>query len=179
MNPYYKQSVLLLGGVLPLVLVVALLGVVFHYRGKLEETYKQRKNNYAKVLQKEEERKALEEKVNSQRPHLERWDSLLNTPSSTYANELIGAAQKRYKGKEFALTSFRQSGNGGSIGVASKQDSVKLDLAFRGTFSALQNTFLELETKMPQLQLDELSLAPNGNVLNAKVIYSAWEKNEK
>ena len=66
----------------------------------------------------------------------------------------------------------------GGIGAVSGQPSVQLALAFRGTFGALQSTFLELETKMPQLQLDSMKLSPQrtGNVLEAQLLYTAWEK---
>ena len=178
MNPFYKQSILGIGVAFPLVVVIALLTVVSHYRGRLEKTYKERKIIYAGFRMQEEQRKALEKKVSEQEPHMVRWLSLMKEPSSSTANEFIGEAQKRYQGKEFVLTSFRRTTAAGGIGAVSNQDSVQLALAFRGTFGALQHTFLELETKMPQLQLDSMKLAPqnNGNVLEASLIYTAWEK---
>ena len=55
---------------------------------------------------------------------------------------------------------------------------VQLHFAFRGTYRALQTAFLELETRMPQLQLDsiKLSRSANQNVLNAAVVYTTWQK---
>jgi len=178
MNPYYKQSVMGIGVAAPLVLVVALLALASHYRGKLEKTYEQRKVTYGSFRKNEEARVALERKVREQDPHMKRWLGLLEEPSSSTANELIGAAQKRYGGKEFVLTSFRRTSTAGGIGAVSGQPSVQLALAFRGTFGALQSTFLELETKMPQLQLDSMKLSPQhtGNVLEAQLLYTAWEK---
>lgn len=181
MNPYYKQSVIVLGVVAPLALIVILLGVAFNYLGKLEKTYEQRKVTYAGFQKHEQQREVLEKKVSEQEVHMGRWNKLLSEPSSTSVNDLIGQAQKRYEGKKFVLTSFRRTGTSGGIGSVSDQQSVQLVLAFRGTFSALQNTFLELETKLPQLQLDSMLLSPKpgANVLEAKLNYSAWEKESK
>ena len=178
MNPFYKKSILGLGVAAPLVLVLVLVTLVSHYRGKFEKTYEQRKITYASYRKNEEQRVALERQVREQEPHMKRWSRLMKEPSSSTANELIGEAQKRYAGKEFVLTSFRRTTTAGGIGAVSGQPSVQLALAFRGTFGALQNTFLELETKMPQLQLDSMKLAPqnNGNVLEAQLLYTAWEQ---
>ena len=51
-------------------------------------------------------------------------------------------------------------------------------MAFRGTFRTMQRAFLELETRMPQLQLQELRIDPSSSqssLLNFQVIYTAWE----
>lgn len=180
MNPFYKQSVIVLGVVAPLLLVIVLLGVASNYRAKLEATYKQRKVVYAGFRKHEEQREVLEKKVKEQEVHMLRWNKLMSEPSSTTVNDLIGQAQKKFEGKKFVLTSFRRSPSGG-IGAVNSQASVKLVLAFRGSFTALQTTFLELETKMPQLQLDSMSLKPSkaGNVLDAYLSYTAWEKDSK
>ena len=180
MNDYYKQSVLGLGVAAPFVLMVALIGVVFHQKSTLEKTFKERKVKYASFKQYEQKRTALKKKVDEQAPHMTRWMALMQEPSSSQVNVFVSETQKRYKGKEFQLTSFRRAKNSGGYGAASAQSSVQLELAFRGTFSALQHTFLELETKMPQLQLNSLSLLPQGNspVLQAKINYTAWERNQ-
>lgn len=178
MNPYYKQSVIGLGVAAPLLVIIVLLGVAFNYLGKLERTYEKRKVTYASFREHEKQREMLEKKVSEQDVHMVRWSKLMSEPSSTTVNDLVGQAQKKYEGKKFVLTSFRRAGTAGGIGSVSGQRSVQLILAFRGTFSALQNTFMELETKMPQLQLDSMSLSPKSgsNVLEAQLKYTAWEK---
>ena len=54
-------------------------------------------------------------------------------------------------------------------------------MVFRGTFRTMQRAFLELESRMPQLQLQELRIDPSPNqqnqapLLNFQVNYTAWE----
>jgi hypothetical protein len=51
-------------------------------------------------------------------------------------------------------------------------------LSFRGTYRSVQRAFLALETRMPQLQLQELRITPNVNqpsMHNVQVSYTAWE----
>jgi hypothetical protein len=180
MNDYYKQSVLGIGVAAPFVVLIALLGVVFHYKGNLEDTFKERKVKHASFKQYEQRRAELKKKVDEQAPHMVRWLGVMQEPASSQVNTFVSEAQKTYEGKEFQLTSFRRATASGGIGAASAQNSVQLELSFRGTYSALQNTFLELETKMPQLQLDRLSLIPQSNapVLQAKMTYTAWERKQ-
>ena len=120
----------------------------------------------------------LERKVQSQAPHMHRWMSLFEQPAATSVNTFSRDFQKDYDATHFQQTAFRPTTVAGGIGGASQQPSIQLHFAFRGTYRALQTAFLELETKMPQLQLDsiKLSRAANQNVLNAAVVYTTWQK---
>ena len=69
-------------------------------------------------------------------------------------------------------------GGSGGIGSASAQNSSQIRMGFRGTFRTLQRAFLELETRMPQLQLESISLQPvstSGFLLTAQITYTAWQ----
>ena len=60
----------------------------------------------------------------------------------------------------------------------SAQKSSQIRIAFRGTFRTMQRAFLELETRMPQLQLQDLKIDPSSSgsaLLNFQVTYTAWE----
>ena len=171
MNPYYKESVFVFGLVAPVLFVVVGLGMGLHFRGKLESTYEARRNHHRTYKTVEKERGALEEKVQSQAPHMHRWMSLFEQPAATSVNTFFREFQKEFDATHFQQTAFRPTSTAGGIGGASKQPSIQLNFAFRGTF-------LELETRMPQLQVDsiKLSRASNQNVLNANVVYTTWQK---
>ena len=115
--------------------------------------------------------------MNRQDPHMKRWMALFEKPTAATVNAFLAEVQKKFGGQEFQQTAFRRTASAGGIGGASAQPSIQIQLAFRGTYRALQNAFVELETSMPQLQLDSLKLAPNSNrkVLNADLVYTAWQ----
>ena len=178
MNPHYKESVFVFGLVAPVLFVVVGLGLGLHFRGKLESTYEARRNHHRTYKIVEKERGALEEKVQAQAPHMHRWMSLFEQPAATSVNTFFREFQKEFDATHFQQTAFRPTSTAGGIGGASKQPSTQLNFTFRGTFRALQTAFLELETRMPQLQVDsiKLSRASNQNVLNANVVYTTWQK---
>lgn len=178
MNPLYKQSVLTFGVIIPVVIVTVLLVAAINIRGKLEAEFDQRELNFSQYKRVQVERKVLEDKVRDQEPHMNRWMSLFTKATSTDVNSLLGEIQKQFKGTELQQTAFRQGTSSGGIGGASAQPSVQIQLGFRGTYRALQTAFLELETRMPHLQLDSLKFTvhPNRQVLNAEINYTAWQK---
>ncbi|NNC88137.1 MAG: hypothetical protein HKN82_06715 [Akkermansiaceae bacterium] len=177
MNPFYKEPVIVFGGVAPLVAVVVAFVVLFNYKGKLETEHRMKQRSYEEVQKVVRERQRLEAKVDEQAPYLNSWMSLFEKPTATSVNGFLGAVQKKFGGEEFQQTAFRRSSSSSGIGSASAQPSIQIQLAFRGTYSALQNAFVELETSMPQLQLDSIKITPNANrkVLNADLVYTAWQ----
>ena len=177
MNEYYKQPVVVLGVVLPLLGLILILAVSAKYRSKLEDTYEARKKEHVKVQAFTKQRETLEAQIGQQEPFLTRWMALFDKPVDSSITAVMNDVQSRYSGKELNLTSFNRSPSAGGIGSASKQPAVQLKLAFRGTYRGLQNAFLEVETRMPHLQLDLLKLRKEDqqNVLNAELTYTAWQ----
>lgn len=177
MNEYYKQPVVILGVALPLLGLVLILAVSAGYRSKLEKTYEFRKGEHVKLQTLTKQRERLEEQIGRQQPYMSRWMSLFDKPADSAITSLLNDVQTQYASTELDLTSFNRSSASGGIGGASKQSAVQLKLAFRGTYRGLQNAFLEVETRMPHLQLDLLKLKKesNQNMLNADLTYTAWQ----
>jgi len=178
MNPFYKKPVIAFGLVAPLLVIVVLLGIGLNYKAGLEKTYADRKSGYSDYQRTQMVREGLEETVRIQEPIMHKWMSLFETATASRVNEILGEVQKRFPGEEFQQTSFRRTNATSGIGGASAQPSVQLELKFRGTYRGLQNAFLDLETHMPQLQLDMLKIQQetNRNVLTADLTYTAWQK---
>lgn len=178
MNPYYKQPIVVFGLAAPLLLIAVAFGGILHFKDKFEKTYEERLSNYTQYRKNEQVREGLESVVMGQKSTLGTWMKLFETPTASRVNSLLGEVQKRFSGDEFQQTSFQRLTSTGGIGGASTQQSVQLQLKFRGTYRGLQNAFLELETQMPQLQLDMLKLKQetDRNLLSAELNYTAWEK---
>ena len=177
MNPYYKESVFFFGVIIPLLVVVSVFVIMLRYKGKLEDSYRLKKSAYVEIQKIEKQRLALESKVATQDPHMKRWMALFDKPTASSVNGFLTQVQKKFAGEEFQQIAFRRGNSSGGIGGASAQPSIQIQLGFRGTYSALQNAFVELETSMPQLQLDSMKVTPNVNrkVLNADLVYTAWQ----
>lgn len=176
----YKQPIILFGIVIPLVIAAVLIGACVMVKGKFQTSYDNKARYFVGHEQSRMGALGIEAQLNRERKHLERWDELLSEETSSHLAtnlRLIGAA---LPDKEFQQTAFERLGNSSGFGSASAQKSSGLKLSLRGTYRTVQRAFLELETRMPNLQLQELKMDPNlsadSALLNFQVTYTAWEK---
>jgi hypothetical protein len=174
----YRQSIILFGIVAPVLVAAIMVGVAFLVKSKMTASFENKLRSYKSYEQDRLGGLAIETQVTRQRGHLERWKhDLSEETASTVATNLRNITE-RLPNKEIQQTAFeRPTGNGG-FGAASAQKSSQIRISFRGTYRTLQRAFLELETAMPQLQLQELRMDPStgqSTQLNFQVTYTAWE----
>ena len=105
------------------------------------------------------------------------WDTLLKTSDVGSVSALLKKISARHGGgdkfeqKEFAFVD-RATG----IGASSQQNSVTYNISMTGTYQALQQSLLSLESRLPNLSLNSIDLKPQngGQLLEAEISYSAW-----
>jgi len=178
---FYRQSIILFGIVLPVLACALLAAVGFTLKSKTLESY----DNKQTLYRSHEINRVLalnsEKKITIQRPHLVHWNELLAEDPASAVNINLRAIAEILPAKEFQKTAFERSPGRSGFGAAVAQPSSQLRIVFRGTFRTMQHAFLELETRMPQLQLQDLRIDPNSNpqnpsaLLSYQVSYTAWE----
>jgi hypothetical protein len=174
----YRQSIIFFGIVVPILIAAAVVGVGFGLRSKMTESFVNKETNYKTFRQSNMAVKEIEFKVKRERPHLERWNELLSQETASAVASNLREISEKLPNKEIQQTAFERPSGKGGFGSVSAQNSAQLRIALRGTFRTLQRAFLELETRMPNLQLNELRLDPsttNPSQLNFQVTYTAWE----
>lgn len=178
---YYRDSIIIFGIVLPLLVLGLLLGACYAAKANVADSFTN-KQNLSKTFEVSRRKTAeIETKIVNQRGHLDRWNSLLEEESASAVNTHLSAIAKILPSKEYQKGGFDRTTGAAGLGAATAQRSSQIRLSFRGTFRTMQRAFLELETRMPQLQLQELRIVPNpvqqGQVplLTFQVIYTAWE----
>ena len=147
-------------------------------KNKMTASYEMKKENYQSHHKARSTAEKLEEKVIVIRPHLERWDEQLNKETSSEVVSNLREIISTLPEKEIQQTAFDPSNNSGGLGKASAQPSSQVRIGFRGTYRSLQKAFLELETRMPHLQLEDCSIQPvatSGFLLSLQVTYTAWK----
>lgn len=174
----YRQSIILFGIVLPLVAAVGLAGVGVYVKSRVTTSFAQkekssRTHEIGRIAAYE-----LESRVARQRTHLDRWAQQLSQETASTVTSNLREISEKLPAKEIQLTAF-DPGPSGGLGAASAQNSSQLRISLRGTFRTMQQAFLELETRMPQLQLQELRMdasSTQSSLVNFQVSYTAWEK---
>lgn len=179
MNPRYKFGIIGLGVVLPLLGILIAVGVMFSQKKRIDKEYAERKTIYTQNKNTEMQTAAIARQLKSYEAKSGQWDVLLEESSLGTVTGILKEVSQAFEGSNsFKQDNFSFVNKETGIGAVSEQPSLSFTLAFSGTFSALQESLLTLESKMPNLSLNSLELSPqtNGPLLEAKLSYSAWTK---
>ena len=174
----YRQTIILFGIVLPLLIAVAIGGIGYMLKAKMSASYENKQKTFKSYEQARLAGIDVEAQVTRQRSHLDRWNEQLSQETASAVATNLRKIAERLPSKEIQQTAFERPSATGGFGSVSAQKSSQLRIAFRGTYRSLQRAFLELETRMPQLQLQEFRIDPattQSTLLNFQVTYTAWE----
>lgn len=175
---YYRQTIILFGVVVPIVIAAAVVGAGSLIKSKMTDSFTAKENNFKGYEQGRIAALDIEGQVIRERQHLARWNSQLSEETASAVATNMREIGDGLPSKEIQQTSFERPSTNGGFGSASAHNSSQIRMAFRGTFRTLQRAFLALETRMPQLQLQEFHMEANttqSSMLNLQVTYTAWE----
>jgi hypothetical protein len=175
---YYRQPIILFGIVVPILLAAVVVGLGSFLKSKMTASFDHKQRNYTTYEQGRVGALEIESQVARERQHLDRWNVQLSEETASAVATNLREISEGLPGKEIQQTAFERPNGNSGFGSVSAQNSSQIRIAFRGTFRTLQRAFLALETRMPQLQLQELRIDPNStqsSLLNFQVTYTAWE----
>lgn len=174
----YRQPIALFGLVIPIVVSAVLVGVFYEIQSNMAESFENKLKAYKTFEMGRKSGQLIEKEVISQRGHIERWSKQMSEETASTVTTNLREISEHLPGKEIQQTAFERPSGKGGFGSVTAQNSSQIRIAFRGTFRTMQRAFLELETRMPQLQLQLLRIDPNAGVsslLKFEVSYTAWE----
>ena len=174
----YRQTIALFGIIVPVAATAALVGICFLLKSQMAESFDNKQKNFKTYESGRLAGLEIEAEVTRQRQHIERWNAQLSQETASAVTTNLREISEHLPSKEIQQTAFERPSSNGGFGTISAQSSSQIRIAFRGTFRTMQRAFLELETRMPRLQLQELKIDPSTNqssLLNFQVTYTAWE----
>lgn len=174
---HYRQSIILFGFVLPLIVAAVFVAAVGFIRARTLASFGQKNAHFASYESNRHQALAIEAAIGKQRASVEDWNKVLQQETASNVSLQLREISAKLPAKEFQQTSFSRPTNAGGLGTVTAQKSALLDLSFRANFRSMQRAFLELESRLPQLQLNELRIdrTPQASNLNFQVNYTAWE----
>lgn len=174
----YRQPIIVFGIVIPFIAAAVLVGIFFTIQSKMAASFENKEKTYKTFEMGRQNGEKIEKQVISQREHIERWSSQMSQETASTVTTNLREISEHLPGKEIQQTAFERPSGKGGFGLVTAQNSSQIRIAFRGTFRTMQRAFLELETRMPQLQLQSLRIDPSPGVsslLKFEVSYTAWE----
>ncbi len=176
---YYRQSIVLFGFVVPLVICAAVIGGGSVLKSKAAASFAEKQSLYKNSENDRLGALRIESQISKKRPHMEHWISQLEKETANSITSHLKHIGDALPAKEFQQTAVEYPTGSTGFAAASAQKSSQVRLAFRGTFRSVQQALATLESRMPQLQLQELKIDPSSSSsssLNFQVTYTAWEK---
>ncbi|BDS08497.1 hypothetical protein NT6N_35370 [Oceaniferula spumae] len=176
MNSYYKQSVAIFGLAIPLTVMGVLAGGALYSVSVINKKFKVKKVEYTKALVVDQQTAKLQAQVAQNGSHLARWNNVLSTETRGTFIDHWKVAEKKFSGRELTRGPHNWINYSEGIGKGIMQPASQVEMSFSGTYRAMQLTLMEVESKLPQLQLDSLVMSPDAQneKLNFKTTFTVW-----
>jgi hypothetical protein len=174
----YQKSILIFGLALPLVAAGALVGIGSFVKSRMMASYNHKEQLRTVFEQNRIGGLEIEAQVARQIPHLERWNQDMSQETASAVAKHLREIYESLPDKEIQQTAFEKPSGKAGFGAAAAQNASQVRIALRGTYRSLQKAFLDLETRMPQLQLEDMRMDPvasHASLVNFQVTYTAWE----
>lgn len=176
----YKQPIIIFGIVIPLVIAGAIFGIGSVVKGRFTTTYETKVQQFKDYKRNKILAKETETQVTKQREVYNQWKVILEQDSFSQVTSNLRSITADLPPKEIQQPFPERLDNKLAFGLASAQDSTAVRFNLKGSFRTIQRALVELETRMPNLQLQDIKMeptnTPDGPVLNVQASYTAWEK---
>lgn len=176
----YKQPIIIFGIVIPLIIAGLIFGIGSAVRGKFVTSYEAKADQYKGHQRNKMFAMETETQVIRQREAFQQWSGILDQDPFSLVTSNLRTIGQKHPPKELQQPLPERLNNKLGFGMASAQDSTAIRFNMRGTYRTVQKALLELETRMPNLQLQDLRMEPNtatdSSILSVQVSYTAWEK---
>ncbi len=176
MNEYYKKSVAVFGMAIPMLLMAVIAGVGLYMSSVVTADYKVKKKAYDLAQKTLMETMELQGKVNENASYLAAWDHLMATETRGSFLEHWKTAEKKFSGKELTKSSHNWTNYSEGIGRGVSQPASQVNMSFTATFRAMQLSLMEMESKLPNMQLDSIKMTADnsGNAINFNTTFTVW-----
>jgi len=176
MKSDYKKAVGIFGIAIPVIIMLGLALAGVMKASSIHSQYEAKVRLQKKDKMGRMQNAVLEKKVKAQKQELEAWKKLLaQEDRRTFLKHWL-VVRKKFKPAEFLGDRPVWSNKSSGLGAGVKTPSSEASMSFDATYRAMQLAFLEVETILPQMQLDSLTMSPNkdGKTIHVQTKYTVW-----
>ena len=177
MKTDYKKSVAVFGFVLPMLVILLLIVAVLVVKGRVADTYQLRVETHRQGVNMKRQVGQLAKKARSEKEVLGAWKTMLSEQSRSSFAQHWKETSRSFKRNEFQsdLPAWKSKSEG--LGKNLKQPANQVTMTFDASFRAMQTALIEMETKIPQMQMDFMHMKPNedGRTMNFKTTFTVWK----
>jgi len=176
MSDYYKQSIAVFGLGLPMLLTVVIAAVLLYMTSSVSSEYALKNKKYKDSQVAMRHTMELSGKVMQNKEALTEWDQMMLTETRGTFLEHWKSAEKKFSGKELTKSTHNWVNYSEGLGRVISQPASQVNMSFMATYRAMQTALMEMETTLPNMQLDSLTMTPDGRGkgINFKTTFTVW-----
>lgn len=173
----YRQAILIHGFLVPVLLAVVLALVIVFASSRVTSGQAEREMDYQTFESLQQQLQVNKSNLGDKRPLMRAWSEVVTSEFRPRLSLELPRILSRFPGGRLEQTSENPARGGTGLGVTGGQPASRIDLEFRGGFEAMQLALLELENRLPQMQLESLAIQPGNGRENLvfRSTYTAWE----
>lgn len=179
----HRQAILVFGIAIPLLLLGIAFGGVHFGHAKLKRSYQEKVANLERYNTTKAQAVELEAflTMNGRRDQADYWKSKLGQDLVESFTENLDKILAKYEPEVLRQTEIGRAPATGGFGSKTDHPYSKMQLRFEGGFKPMQLLLAELETEMPNLVLESLTVAPkpsnesDRSTLQFGIVYHCWE----
>lgn len=175
---------MLFGLILPGVAILILLGIAFSGRGKLVMKRETKEQLFASFKEAAESLSSIESEleIEGRQDQMEYWDAALNKEFVQSLSQNLNEITEQFSEDQLVRTELSRPTSRSPLASSTENPHSRFKLSFEGGFGPMQSALAELEMRMPQLVLENLSFEPMASSdgqrgkLAFDATYLAWHK---
>jgi len=159
-----------------MLLIVVIAGVSLYQVSSVSSEHLVKKRKYDKAQVEMRQSMELLGKVNKNKALLSEWDRMMRTETRGTFLEHWKKAEKKFSGKELTKSSHNWVNYSEGLGRGVSQPASQVNMTFLATYRAMQAALMEIESTLPNMQLDSLTMTPasSGKGIDFKTTFTVW-----
>lgn len=108
--------------------------------------------------------------------NMQAWDKCLHGEVVQLVTKALQEVMEPYQENELKQIALGRPTNRSGLGGSTENSYSRFEVVFEGGFGPMQEVLAQLETRMPNLVLEELLIEPsrNATVLSFRAIFTCW-----
>ncbi len=162
--------------VAPLLVIAIVLSGVLYGLSKVSTSYQEKKMAYDRAEKARQNTLLLQGKVAQNDVMMKQWQNMLASETRGTFVDHWKTAEQKFKGNELTRSPHNWINYSEGIGKGIDQPSSQVSMEFSATYRAMQLALMEVETMLPQMQLDSIIMKPekNGGRINFSTQFTVW-----
>lgn len=172
----YRKAIAIHGLCVLCFAILFLIGGAWYGLHRVRSVQKEIQKSSEQALQLRSEMEAAHAKLKGRKERMEAWDQCLHGEVAQQITRALQEIMEPYREEELKQIALGRPAKRSALAGSTENSYSRLEVVFEGGYGPMQEVLAQLETRMPNLVLEELMVEPNRNTtsLSFRAIFTCW-----